>query len=626
MQSKNNRGTNMNLNIVLIVAFIVALAFIISALYFSFRQRRISLSERKITVRPFWIIVIGFFIAGVAMYYPVYLTNYFTGEQNFLTAIKALCLSLHNTMRLFILDGEFDALRDLVTSEGVYKWLEISYSVFGCAMFVVAPVLTAGFVLSFFKNATAYLKYTFYNGPAVYYLSELNDRSLTLAEDIINNVKGKKLVVFFGINDTDESNDEMVFRAKSAGAICLKKELSEIGLKHGKILRKFFIISEDEDKNVELSLELIDKCRKHQKYNTAETQFYVYSKKPGTEILLSAADHGNMKLRRVVESKNLAYRTLRAHSVFDDAAAANTKHLNIVIVGAGKYGTEFLKTLCWYTQMVGYTVEIHAFDNNQGIEERLASSAPELVKFNGVEQLGEGYYKIIFHEGIDIGSEKFMRELSSIGQVTTAFATVGDDNMNIQASICMREVFGRVAIEKGYVIPPILASVRSHKKNEIFYINEGLKSLSGKNYGIEFIGDARELFSLETVEQTELEEKGLACHLRWSTTAEEIEKSTALYDKHEYYRRASVAEALYSERRVQLGIITGKDSQTDEIIKEYEHRRWNVFMRAEGYVYAPVRDEIAKTHPSLIPYQDLSKKEKKKDEVVLKAREEKNVK
>ena len=123
------------------------------------------------------------------------------------------------------------------------------------------------------------------------------------------------------------------------------------------------------------------------------------------------------------------------------------------------------------------------------------------------------------------------------------------------------------------------------------------------------------------MEQIDLETKGLKCHLRWSNTLSEVESNTLLYNEYEYYRRASISEALYSELRIALGILLTDDSQSKELLKMYEHMRWNAYMRTEGYVYGAIRDEIAKTHPSLVPYQALSHAEKQKDEEVLLASE-----
>ena len=77
-----------------------------------------------------------------------------------------------------------------------------------------------------------------------------------------------------------------------------------------------------------------------------------------------------------------------------------------------------------------------------------------------------------------------------------------------------------------------------------------------------------------------------------------------------------MSEVLYSELRRSLGIELIHD---EELVSDYEHRRWNAYMRTEGYVYNKTRDDIAKTHPSLIVFDDLSQAEKDKDTEVLKA-------
>lgn len=46
---------------------------------------------------------------------------------------------------------------------------------------------------------------------------------------------------------------------------------------------------------------------------------------------------------------------------------------------------------------------------------------------------------------------------------------------------------------------------------------------------------------------------------------------------------------------------------------EQLHEAWSNQKRAEGWVYGPTKDARQKTHPCLVPYDDLPEDQKKKD-------------
>ncbi len=45
------------------------------------------------------------------------------------------------------------------------------------------------------------------------------------------------------------------------------------------------------------------------------------------------------------------------------------------------------------------------------------------------------------------------------------------------------------------------------------------------------------------------------------------------------------------------------------------HRAWVKFKRNHGWVYGEVKDEIAATHPNLVPYEDLPEEQRVKDDL-----------
>ena len=52
---------------------------------------------------------------------------------------------------------------------------------------------------------------------------------------------------------------------------------------------------------------------------------------------------------------------------------------------------------------------------------------------------------------------------------------------------------------------------------------------------------------------------------------------------------------------------------------EAEHDSWWIAYSDMGWVYGPERDPVKKTHPDMIPFNELSKAERDKDEIFLAA-------
>lgn len=57
----------------------------------------------------------------------------------------------------------------------------------------------------------------------------------------------------------------------------------------------------------------------------------------------------------------------------------------------------------------------------------------------------------------------------------------------------------------------------------------------------------------------------------------------------------------------------GIEAVLDGASAEELHRQWVEYKEAEGWVYGPVKDFAAKTHPQLVPYSELPFEQRLKD-------------
>lgn len=631
--------------------FIISLALLsvsilIAVLMHVGSKRKINkgIYNQHVTVTPFHVLTVGFFAAAFVLLYPLVRINMSIDDG--MSFVTAIFVSIQSTLQLFTIDADFGIVdyAPFFESEALYY----AYTFYASLLHVAAPVFTAGIVLSFFNNVNAYLSFYVFRLPSnIYLISDLNDRSVALAEDIITTSKkrGERCIVAFSdVFDENENEEiyELSMRARRLGCILFAKDITEIRMRPSfgsSISRKVYFISENEDENIKQALTMITACRMPNTskadpekqtpsvYDTNKTEFYVFARSAESEVLLNSIDNGNMKVRRIDENRNFVLRTLKDYPIFFDALppleGSRNKRLNIVVVGIGMIGTELVKALSWVGQMYGYELNVHIFDGEPNVEQRLAGIAPEMIEMNaanrgGARIEGEPYYVFHYYDGIDVKTNEFLKLVDGIGDVSTVYVTLGDDELNIETAMRMRMQFERAKILRAGHIPKIYAVVYSEIKNDIISSHNGLRTIKGEDYGITLIGSLRSSYTLSAIEQRSIEEAGLACHLKWSGSDESKKSDTNSYNKYEYYRRSSMAEALHAYLRGRIGLIPGLISpEVDEKIYEHEHCRWNAFIRSEGYVYAPEKSDLAKTHKSLRPYMELPDSVRLLDQIVI---------
>ena len=602
-----------------IVSLIVSVICLLGSIVFA-----ITKSKSKFKNRGFLdgtkILFLGVVLSSTALFVPVYINELSRSDCGL---FEVFLLSIHNVIRLFIVDGEFNFITSNLVNipEYIYKCYTILFSV----LFVLAPILTFGFVLTFFKNVSAYKRYITHYNSDIFIFSQLNMKSLSLAESLYKNDPKNRFFVFTDVYENDEEEIcELLEKAKNIGAIYFKKDIATIDFSfHSKKSKiNFFVISDNQNENVTQALIIIDKFKSRE-----NTNLYLFSTLLESELFLTKAfasyeycegekvAQTKIKVRRVNEIRSLIARNLYENGfekIFSSAVEDDDgiKRINAIVVGMGKHGIEMTKALSWFCQMTGYLVTIDSFDASYDVKERFEAVCPELMKFSGrLGVAGESEYTINIHNQTNIDTVDFENCVLNLPATTYAFVALGDDEKNISTAIRLRQIFERKGIS-----PEIQAIVYNTEKKEAL---ENISNFKGQKYNVEFFGDINSSYSEEVILRSDVENKALERHLKWGKETE--------FWQYDYNYRSSIASAIHHKMKVLCGIPGAdkapKDRTQDELValRVLEHCRWNAYMRSEGYIYGGTveksgRNDLAKTHNCLVPFEKLPLSEQEKDD------------
>lgn len=559
------------LNLQWTVSFLMFLVTVALALLFTVLKH-----EKKRIVNPTTAYFIGTFFSSVVYFLPRY------WYEPDMTGLSAVAASVQHALRLFTLEGDF--FERIVNCTVYPEEIKGFYITFGAILYTFAPILTFTFILSFFKNLSAHLKYSCLFWTKAHVFSELNRKSLALAADIEKNSKPflgfipRTVVAFTDIVDKkEEMSLELIDGANELGAILFRKDMDYVCFKRKWSLRRvnFYLISEDEPEKIRHAESIV------KKYDCKRVNLRVFSDDIRTELMLAANNPAKMEIERVNDIRALIYHELyeNGHNIFRRARKVQNKDkrekiISIVIVGLGKYGTEMLKAVTWFCQLTGYVLKINVFDTDKKAKEKFEAMCPELMSpdYNKQRKEGEPYYEIDIHSGIDVEVPEFEKKIRSIKDATFFFVSLGNDSTNLATSCKIREITETVdyncdVFEDGYK-PPENYKPDTHKPdietviystnlcesmrvtwNDVFNwqkavddnnISErdrnkahssGVKNFKSQPYNILMIGDLESFYSEETVLASTLVEAGFEAHLRYSIDPKKIAFTENLMQK-----------------------------------------------------------------------------------------------
>lgn len=556
---------------------------------------------------PITMLTAGVILSALSLYIPIFYQSYNKLGGGLFESVYD---SVKSSIDIFGFNGS------LGKHIGVLSELKLSiyngYITMFSIIFVIAPMLTVSYLLSFFNDISSYVYYIFRFNSKIYVFSELNEESYLLAKSIEENKEEKTLIIFANVVKDRKKKNILIEKAVGIGAIYFKKDIHSIKLVlHNKNRElRLFAIGADEDRNVNLSFELMKKYKGNE-----NVYLYVFSTKEEAEYLFMNAYDSEFKLkvRRVDVVSSLVARNMYEEGyekIFSNAVEKDgVKNINALIVGVGKYGTEMARTLPWVCQMDGYKVKINAVDIRKDTEEIFTSLCPELMEYSGKQIEGESEYELNVHSNMDVYTDSFDKFVVGLGEVTYVFVDVGEDDKNISVAIKLRTLFARQSC-----YPCIQAIVHNtDKKNSM----TGITNHRNQQYNIDFLGDLSSCFSKKVILNSILEQKALARHLKWGKEDE--------FWKYSYNYNSSIASVIHRKLKKMCGM-AGIEKSVDERSEEekvnlriLEHKRWNAYVRSQGYVYGGTveksgRNDMAKTHNCLVSFSKLPLEEQLKDD------------
>ena len=550
----------------------------------------------------------GLIAATAAALCVLYWGVFFTDDSSLAAIPRNLVCGPIQTVRLFMLDSDdcFLHIYDRL-SPAVRSW----YMFFAPLLYLMAPILSAGMVLSLFRNLSAYERLLLHPFQQAFVFSELNGKSILLAESIREKFPAALICFTRSLSGEEEGMLELRSRAACLKALLFKKDITSVHWSMGSKNRPltFLAMTEEPALCTQESLFL------RKAYGgRASASLYIFSSHTDSELLFSVNGASGLRVRRIDPIRSLVNSTLyrQGEGLFSMALPGENgkKQISALILGLGRQGSQMVKGLSWLGQMDGYDLSIHVFDWDPEAERVFTASCPELMSsdYNGTDVDGEARYKITIHSGVSVDSPEFQHQLRDIGPVTYVLTALGSDRSNVEAAVQMR----RLCLQNGSR-PLIHCILFSGEETEL--LNQAT-DYRGHSYDLQFIGNLRDFYSYDTIFNNELEDLALRRHLKWGDEAS--------FWAYEFNYQSSVASAIHAKMR-QLCGIPGAGKPENQVTKEeklalecLEHRRWNAYMRSEGYCYSgspskESRNDLAKLHNDLIPFRSLTKEEQEKD-------------
>ena len=579
------------------------------------------MSEKSGFMKLAFILSIVIWIIAIIVYF-LFFRKKKNIKLNIITAFIACIISImilvfpfleYNKLDLKILMSFISAIKCAVMDQDIDFLANINlntllghlYFILVNILFLITPTLTVSFIVSYLEKLIDQIKFSLSKNKRFIIFSELNDKSLILAKDY---EKDKKYSIVFA--NVKEKSDNKIKSIK------LFEKVTDLKV-NSKSEVIFYIISDDEEENLNEALELIDKYK-----DRDNTKIYVVDDNEEAPIILDSTDKGKIDVDIINEKERAIFNLLSNKPLFLNAI---NKTISILIVGCGNIGKEFLKDSIWCSMLPDYKLKILVIDiNANNIKEKINVEMPELLNNYDITFINE-----------DIKSNKAIEMIKSNKDINYILVSMENDDKNIETSIMLRRLFLR-EFDREPIINLYIEN--DFKQDQVI----SLSNERGDSYKLNAFGSVDDLYRQNNIVDIELEKLATQIHLSYDPSDKELKR----YNSREYNKRTSRACALHIKYK--LFSVLG-DKYTDDMkenlnifrkvynsnienkLSKNEHDRWTAYMRSIGYTFVSTEgvkkyykktkhhvNYLARMHPALVDYDKLDEVSKELSKITSK--------
>ena len=472
--------------------------------------------------------------------------------------MQNMLFSLLDVAQAFVLGREWDQ----VIYDASSNLLRIE-SLWHLILFCLAPILTFSTIIKYITETffLVHLKLTFRKTLNIFYKD--SQRHQNVLQTIANTKPTEKNI------DSDFSGDkEDLFNTVYSEYSILR--LKNIIKKHKK---NYYFLDGDLD-SLRESISLVES------YGDDDSDDYLFVKDyqslMANFLQKNPQSDNQLKIRIVNNDRFVLYQYFYENAnwlakIFEEEA--------ILILGNNARALELMKMLLWLQQITETSLSIIYLYEEEKDKDKILTEMPEVIKGDSYEQK----YTLTLLSG---NKEDYSRvnEVIQTCQVSTVFILSKDTFYNLNTS----DYINNNAKEP----MDIFVAVDSE------FILKTLKPI--KDYHIiRFFSNA---YIMNTImdSTSRLEEEALAFHRAYENHF--IEKK---FYNNPYNYYSSMARA--------VGNAYLNKTQPKIEQQRAEHNRWSMYLKTNGWSYAPERNNLDKKHPLLIPFDELPEAEKVKD-------------